>query len=398
MTNTLASLAILAAVATQPAWWEELDAEERAELAEVAAAIGMEPWEVVGEDGYSLNPEAERRMRAHPELSAMMEAEDRDGAQRARQMRAEYLENVARMGRQPDPAVLKVLDDSVARYEGEASAAAGGPARPAAPSQSDAAAEMMGSILGGSDAPGPAPASLTSRPSVERARAAFEAIPPDRKPTMAFQNYWFGVGAMGTESRIWSEYVFPSGYLLSCDGYDPSAAPPTPEGVASLGLDCEPEAVRVRGARYETRDVDGTWSVEADANLVTDGGAAPGQRFDLAFGNGSGVVTGFGDTSASRLDQGSLVMTAEGRIVSGNTVRVDAPGAMVAGRTVVVGNQTTIRSETTLSGYYHADGHLMTIALDDGPVVTRTFTLSRDEDGRVDGLFLDGEYYWASDE
>ncbi len=115
-------------------------------------------------------------------------------------------------------------------------------------------------------------------------------------------------------------------------------------------------------------------------------GFTPGQTLNLQFGNLGGFSIDGIEGSAGSLQGGDLVMTANGEIAIGKWNVAHASS-----------NAATARATATrrrgLTGHYYTNGHTITIVTHEGEVLHGLVGFSRDKNGVVDTVYLNGRWY-----
>lgn len=261
-------------------------------------------------------------------------------------------------------------------------ALADGSVEPSTPVAADASAAS--SQPDSEPAPAPAPASASvetvqtvrreasnSPGQVDRQMLAREnaRIPPENRPIAAstwLKTSWVGFPAMSVQ-RAHMLLYFDNGNSLSCADWDPTVLEPTAESAGAAIEDCQVERER--------------------PNKPALRGFEPGETIDIAFGTVSAFGNDWAGSSASSIAGGTLAMDRDGRIEI---------GSFTTNRVSSGGNGVAVSSQTgPLRGYYHLDGHTITIGTLEGDVLHGFIGWQSDSGSRrIDRLFLNGEHYW----
>lgn len=223
-------------------------------------------------------------------------------------------------------------------------------------------------------------AALGQTASPQMTPAAPVATGPDTGRDPARLNSKIPNGLRPTKAELYTDWVlkgfpairtltlemvlqFPDGTRLACSDWAPDGSVPLRRLAAQK--DCQVSGDRSKDAIY---------------------GFKPGQTIDIKFGRISGFSIDGLEGSAGALSGGDLVMNSRGQI---------ALGSWQVGRlsTRAASAKATNIRKRGLVGNYHLNGHTITIVSNQGNVVHGLIGYSRNGNGQIDTIYLNGKWY-----
>ena len=208
-------------------------------------------------------------------------------------------------------------------------------------------------------------------------KAALDAVPAEARPAFVEFHSVSGIGSYTTYKRMY----FPTGYMTTCNRWDPARTRPTPDEFARDVPDCSIAAWRGPRGDVELQRGDRWVSVTDDDPTIH--AFEAGQRLDIGYSNVGAFGVTMGDLSAGTTGGSGLRMTTDGEIALSSWSSTSTTGSV---------SSNTTRRAGPVRGWYYVDGHLIAI-MDEAGAISRGFIIGVGQPGRLSSVSLNGRLY-----